>query len=57
MKSDGEMEYKSVQGSKRPAADDGSSDEPAPSWDDVVVSEEVAEAAARLSTARGPAHR
>lgn len=57
VKSDGEMEYKSVQGSKRPAADDGSSDEPAPSWDDVVVSEEVAEVAARLSTARGPAHR
>ena len=47
-----EMEYKSVQGSKRPAADDGSSDEPSPSWEDVVVSEEVVDAAARLSVAQ-----
>ena len=47
-----EMEYKSVQGYKRPAADDGSSDEPSPSWEDVVVSEEVVDAAARLSAAQ-----
>ena len=47
-----EMEYKSVQGYKRPAADDGSSDDASPSWEDVVVSEEVADAAARLSAAQ-----
>ena len=47
-----ELEYKTVQGYKRPAADDGSSDEPSPSWEDVVVSEEVVDAAARLSAAQ-----
>ena len=52
-----EMEYKSVQGSKRPAADDGSSDEPSLSWEDVVVSEEVVDAAARLSAAQASALR
>ena len=55
--SEDEMEYKSVQGYKRPAADDGSSDEPSLSWEDVVVSEEVADAAARLSAAQVPALR
>ena len=47
-----ELEYKTVQGYKRPAADDGSSDEPSPSWEDVVVSEEVVDTAARLSAAQ-----
>ena len=55
--SEDEMEYKSVQGNKRPAADDGSSDEPTPSWEDVVVSEEVVDAAARFSAAQVPALR
>ena len=55
--SEDEMEYKSVQGYKRPAADEGSSDEPSLSWEDVVVSEEVADAAARLSAAQVPALR
>ena len=40
-----EMDYESVKGSKRPANDDGSSDDLSPSWEDVVVSEEVAQAA------------
>ena len=48
------MEYKSVHGNKRPAADDGSSDEPTLSWNDVVVSEEVVNAAALLSAAQVP---
>ena len=57
MDSGDEMEYKSHQGSKRPAADDGSSDEPSLSWEDVVVSEEVVDAAARLSAAQASALR
>ena len=52
-----EMDYESVKGSKRPANDDGSSDDPSPSWEDVVVSEEVANAAPRLSAVQGPALR
>lgn len=52
-----EMDYESVKGSKRPANDDGSSDDPSPSWEDVVVSEEVANAAPRLSVVQGPALR
>ena len=52
-----EMDYESVKGSKRPANDDGSGDDPSPSWEDVVVSEEVANAAPRLSAVQGPALR
>ena len=52
-----EMDYESVKGSKRPANDDGSSDDLSPSWEDVVVSEEVANAAPRLSAVQGPALR
>lgn len=52
-----EMDYESVKGSKRPANDDGSSDDLSPSWEDVVVSEEVALAAPRLSAVQGPALR
>ena len=52
-----EMDYESVKGSKRPANDDGSSDDLSPSWEDVVVSEEVANAAPRLSAVQGAALR
>ena len=52
-----EMDYESVKGIKRPANDDGSSDDLSPSWEDVVVSEEVANAAPRLSAVQGPALR
>lgn len=50
-----EMDYESVKGSKRPANDGGSSDDLSPFWEDVVVSEEVANAASRLSVVQGPA--
>lgn len=46
-----------VKGSKRPANDDSSSDDLSPSWEDVLVSEEVANAAPRLSVVQGPALR
>ena len=52
-----DMDYESVKGSKRPANDDDSSEDPSPSWEDVVVSEEVANAAPRLSVVQGPALR
>ena len=46
-----EMDYESVKGSKRLANDDGSSDDLPPSWEDVVVSEEVTNAAPQLCRA------
>ena len=48
-----EMDYEAVRGSKQPANDDGSSDDLSPSRKDVVVSEEVANAAPQLCRA-GP---
>ena len=46
-----EMDYESVKGSKRLANDEGSSDDLPPSWEDVVVSEEVTNAAPQLCRA------
>lgn len=49
-----EMDYESVKGSKRLADDDGSSNDLSLSLEDVVVSEQVTNAAPRLSVVQGP---